>query len=160
MSIRIKMLVPWYDFHERDHWQHKQRYFYEIGFSFDLLTKKGTDPKQGPTSLRVAFLFHNHKNSNWKRQLSLTQRVSPALMASLIDDDRLTFGYCMQQELVEKAKAVLRSGRQVSAVFPSQATRIVFQDTLTNDVTLSSSSGLDCRSLFVLQSQESQQLHC
>jgi hypothetical protein len=81
-------------------------------------------------------------------------------MASLIDDDRLTFGYCMQQELVEKAKAVLRSGRQVSAVFPSQATRIVFQDTLTDEVTFSSSIRLYCKSLFVLQSQESQQLHC
>ncbi len=106
------MLVPWYDFHERDYWQHKQRYFYEIGFSFDLLTKKWTDPKQGPTSLRVAFLLHNHKNSNLKRQLSLTQRVSPALMASLIDDDRLTFGNCMQQELVEMAKAVTEISKE------------------------------------------------
>jgi hypothetical protein len=38
-------------------------------------------------------------------------------MASLIDDDRLTFENCMQQELVEMAKAVLRSARHVSAVF-------------------------------------------
>jgi hypothetical protein len=61
------------------------------------------------------------EKTTFSRQLSLTQRVIPATLASLIDDDRLTFRNCMQQELVELAKviAVLRSARHVCAVFPS-----------------------------------------